>query len=344
MKKASTVFLMTALCAAIVISLFFIPATAMSQNRESYETVDWNPNGDYIALGTGLGQVFILNAQTGQQVASIDLPLKTSVTVVRWSPNGRYIGIGIAFNTNIYIWDSNANQITSTLSDGNTSPQTSTNELSWSPDGSKIAVAQKCDSQIYEIRIWDVASEQIEITFEQGENLLNAIAWSADGTMIAVENQDSLIEIRETTSWNPITTLVCHQGVMSVSWQPNGTKIATVGSNDETVRICDTATGELISTIHTTFVLDAKWSPDGTELALVDGLQIRVVNAATGENLFTFEPTVPAREVAWSPNGSQVAFASYNAPSVILDIPGLRATTTPSEPPTFVVATEMPIH
>jgi WD40 repeat protein len=119
-------------------------------------------------------------------------------------------------------------------------------------------------------------------------------------------------------------TLKGHNGaVWSVYWSPDGKRLASA-SDDQTMKVWDAATGQVILTLkgHTAPAQGAPtyhhhsvcWSPDGKRLASAGGApgklgEVKVWDAASGQEIRTLRHTGPVNSVCWSPDGKRLASA-----------------------------------
>ena len=104
------------------------------------------------------------------------------------------------------------------------------NEIAYSPDGTKLAVASTIGIWIYNIQ---TTEELYLYTGHTGEVL--SISFSPDGKTIASGGKDDTIHLLDVDTGQHIRTLSGHQGWgLSVAFSPDGNTIAS-GSADGTV-------------------------------------------------------------------------------------------------------------
>ena len=160
---------------------------------------------------------------------------------------------------------------------------------------------------------------------------LETVAWSPDGTKIAVgggghqcgDFEAHSILIIDANTQQILLTLKGHKcAVVNVAWSPDGSMLVS-GSADGTARIWDMATGDELSRSTECAGLTTQtgqvWSPDGLKIAdFCDGGHlIQIWNALTGDNLVSYEDSGFINSVSWSPDGSQLAIGSVNAIDLI---------------------------
>jgi WD40 repeat protein len=143
------------------------------------------------------------------------------------------------------------------------------------------------------------------------ESAVAAIAFAADGAMIATAGDDGTVRLWNVGNHHHVRTVaVPATSVTAVAFSSTGSNMATA-STDGLVRIWDPATGELGLTLHghRGAVNALAYTSDGAMLATAgDDGTIRVWNARTGEERFALDDWVGAViAVAFAPGGSLLA-------------------------------------
>ncbi len=169
--------------------------------------------------------------------------------------------------------------------------------IAFSPDGQYLASA----SDDHRVKLWDVATGECLQTYIGHTFSVNAVTFSPDGQIIASSAQDSTIRLWRTFPDNlspEIQTLVGHQGrVWSIAFSPDGHTLVS-GGEDLTVRL---------------------WACP--ERLALSGADVSRWNVATGECVAEWDAhTAWVRSVAFSPNGRQIASASYDRSIKIWDV------------------------
>ena len=193
----------------------------------------------------------------------------------------------------------------------------------FSPDSQRIATVVQ--NGLY---VWDAASGERTVQAALGFTPHAHMAWSPDGTRIAaaaaiefddegqrqVKPEFSLLLMNADGS-SPVPLSGPGRGVLDLAWSHDGTRIATVG--DE-LNILDVQRSQSPLVIETS-ASAISWSPDDRRIALVEHPDdrevsaLRLRDAASGELLASLEAADGTRfgEVAWTPNGSQIAYTSF---------------------------------
>jgi WD40 repeat protein len=179
----------------------------------------------------------------------------------------------------------------------------------WSPDGKRLAFAR-----YQEVLVADYPSFEIRSS-RMAHEPLDGLAWSPDGTQLALWSPDALVVVRPDGTGR--RTVFYARGYFdlngAVSWSPDGTRFLTSTSMGALVLI-DAADG----TVTTLLEADppsrdptqmyhssrGSWSPDGLQVAFTGRDKIEVINIdGSGRRALH-----PGRTPIWSPDGSLIAF------------------------------------
>ncbi len=193
-----------------------------------------------------------------------------------WSPDSRQIATVV--KDGLYIWDATGGERRAQAA----LDLTSHAHMAWSPDGSRIAVASG-------IEFDDEGQRQSE-----------------SGTSLLLLNADGS---------SPVAFSRQGRGILDLAWSHDGTRIATVG---EELTLLDVEQSRSLLVLETS-ASSVSWSPDDRRIAVVEQSddpevsKLRLRDAASGELLASLEAARDMRfgEVVWAPNGSQIAYTSY---------------------------------
>jgi WD40 repeat protein len=195
---------------------------------------------------------------------------------------------------------------------------------SWSPDGTRLAVAANAGS------LEVLTAEGRQLWRQAGHaHWVQHASWSPDGGRLA-STSDNGVCVWDAVSGR--TLLRCAEGTSCwfVDWSPEGTRLAW-GPRGRPYDLCvsDASTGALVlgCSGHTDSVAGVAWSPDGGRLASgADDQTVRVWDARTGDCLHTLAGHGGRiLGVSWSPDGRRLASAGVRDKTVrIWDAAGGR--------------------
>ena len=243
----------------------------------------------------------------------------------------------------------------------------SINEIAYSPDGTRLAVASAIGIWLYDaqsgqelnllightdsvnsvsfspdgqtlasggawgIALWDVptGSEKQRLTEHTG--WVNSVSFSPDGQTLASGSSDETVRLWDVPTGSEKQILTEHtDSVNSVSFSPDGQTLAS-GSYDETVRLWDVVTGSEKQTLtgHRGPVNSVSFSPDGQTLASgsSDGT-VRLWDVLMGsEKQILTGHTDYVESVSFSPDGQTLASGSYDGTVLLWDISSVTTST-----------------
>jgi WD40 repeat protein len=156
----------------------------------------------------------------------------------------------------------------------------------WSPDGMKLLTGAGCE----EVRVWDANSGVLlqtvqEVNCNNVEPGIVRAVWSGDGRRIYVNNNYGNVLAYDAKDYQPLA-----------GYEPHPPEYS--------------------------FGLDIIPSPTEDLFALENGLSIAILNGGTGEIIKLLEGNrqdIPLGEIAWSPDGKQVA-AGNNGEIIVWDV------------------------
>ncbi len=159
----------------------------------------------------------------------------------------------------------------------------------------------------------DVQSRRIRV-LKPGDGRSTSVAWSPDGTRLAVGSDDHSIYVL-TPEGRVIWEGQGHRAeASSVAWSPDGRRLAS-GARDGPVRVWDGTTGHLLLSLagHASGVgvNCVAWSQDGRRLASV-GFTVRVWDTTNRDLLWQYKYEDPVWSVAWSPDGLRLASSCFD--------------------------------
>ena len=193
------------------------------------------------------------------------------------------------------------------------------NEISYSPDGTRLAVAGSIGVWIYDAR-----TEEAVALFTGHTDIVSSATFSPDGGTLASGSWDNTVRLRDARTGETKKTLLGHSDrVVSIAYSPDGGTIAS-GSWDNSVRLWDARTGQLKTILgHTHWVHTVAYSPGGGAIAAgAQNGSVHIWDAASGEAIAEFlGHTEAVDSVAYSPDGSVIASGARDGEIRLWDVP-----------------------
>ncbi len=181
-------------------------------------------------------------------------------------------------------------------------------KIAWCPDGKKLALAAM-DTKEASITIWDVnhGKQLLKIPHESS---ITRLALSTDGSKLAFVDKDNTVFVYDTYRNKKISTMRYATDVKQLIWSPDDNKVA-ISNHDGTVQIKNLSSGKLKSLDAFGTIFDVCWSPDSSRLGIATVNSVYIINCETSKSVRILKlDAVNLRFIAWSPNGSKLAFAT----------------------------------
>lgn len=228
------------------------------------------------------------------------------------SPDGHTLAISSQHA--LQFWDASSAQLLKSIE------HLPGSSLSWSPDGSLLAVG----AIDYRISLVDPASGSITRTliaqpdadtFGSAGGVASLLEWSPDSrTLASVSTEglvmnsvyvDPIVRLWEVSTGKELARLT-DGGMGQVSkvvWSPDGSLLAVLTTGDTTLRIWDSQSRTLLHALpkprlrNYLWAFDSAWSPSGHIVADTFGPGVRIVNADNGSTWNTFLRDLPPTAV-----------------------------------------------
>ncbi len=229
-----------------VVLLFNVSDWSLSRvlygHRASVLTLDFSPDGKYLASGSGTDKVEMNNANDENAVFIWDIESSSvfrelrghrdGVLEVRWSPDGRRL-VSASDDKTARVW--------------NTSDWSLEGELrghtlgvlcaAFSPDGETLATG----SRDYTIRLWRLANLTPAAKWS-APNCVRSVDWHPGGEWIAASGvDDSMLMVCNATTGAVLRTHTdsasTKSAVMSSRWSPDGRYLAAGAGKEAVLRV-----------------------------------------------------------------------------------------------------------
>jgi WD40 repeat protein len=306
------------------------PVFTMSPRAGQSSLWGFTASGSALITSAGDGWIDVLDAHTGNVLASTQLPIATGqVRDVARDPHDRQVAVA-STGGDIYTWDLVSNDPAVRLS-GHAGGVFS---VRYSHDGTKLYSG----GADHALRIHEVATGRELGVLTDQLDAVHAIDLSPDETRIATTSDDGTGAIWDATSGKVVATLsgISINALGSIEWSPDGDHLVT-SSADGMFRLWDPrgnlelafeGTPGAGDARHSTAgtALAAHFSPDGTRLLTASSREVRVRRVDTGplraQTVVTHDPYA----VSWSPDDRHLAVVGKGIASVWTPALQLEAT------------------
>jgi hypothetical protein len=280
----------------------------------------YSPDGKLIASGASDRTILLWDVATTRVVRQFTPP-DVDVFAVAFSPDGRLLAstssgldrVNLKSRDTISVWNvyTGREVLRFDVHEGISS-------LVFSPDGARLASSGDNGAT----RLWDAHAGKDLSPFSGAKGLFHtnsALVFSPDGKIMAANGADGFIQLWQTTTGKLLGRL---RGAppwpSSLHFLPGGKTLA-MASKRGALRIWDLTTGKELRRIGTAFRgSDFAYSQDSRLVAIIDGFTLRLVELASGKEVWRFKSDSYVHSAAISPDGTVVASTTLDDQPILL--------------------------
>jgi len=176
----------------------FLSLSWQGQLQDYVTAMDWSPDGKWLAIASGSGEVTLLNISKKQTIAVESSGIE-SIDCLEFSYDGQFLAAG-GQNGQVKVWrlskelkaDSTSPALVKVLEH----PRTWVDRLAWSPVRNELAF-----SLGRYVQVWDMAREEMVTTLPFETSSVLDLAWHPDGEQLALSGHLA-IKIWSRSDWD----------------------------------------------------------------------------------------------------------------------------------------------
>ncbi|WP_240518950.1 WD40 repeat domain-containing protein [Leptolyngbya sp. BC1307] len=207
------------------------------QLQDYVTAMNWSPDGKWLALASGSGEVMLLHIPSKQTIA-IEPSAAASIDCLGFSYDGQFLAAG-GQNGQVKVWrlagdstpDSTPDSTLPTLVKVLEHSRTWVEHLAWSPTRNELAFGLG-----RYVQVWDIARDEMVTTLPFETSSVLDIAWHPDGEQLAVSGHLA-VKIWSRSNWDndPRVQELVAAG-LAIAISPDGQYLAA-GNLDNTLMV-----------------------------------------------------------------------------------------------------------
>ena len=272
------------------------------------ESVDFGPNGNYIATGDIDGDVGFWGVGDDEAIEFVDLG--DEVRGVAFSPDGRYLAAD-GNDDNVIVWLLDVATRTTVSGTYVHDDANNINSIAYSPDGRYVAVGV----DLTWAYLWDIDSNTRQGWGKMDASEVYDVTFSPDGRYLATGNDNGDLTLYALNSWwtDAVNTIDLKPGgnVRAVAFSPDGNYLAADGydGSNTYVNIYNVGTRRVAWQITSGNVYAIAFSPDSEYIALGDNdATITFYNiGANPTRVAEITASGEVLDLAWSADGTMIS-------------------------------------
>jgi WD40 repeat protein/transcriptional regulator with XRE-family HTH domain len=299
----------------------------LSGHTSGVENAAFSPDGNWLYTASHDGTVKIWDVSPLAGSDWLNLVGHTDrVRSVTYRPDGKQLAT-LGYDGALKIWDAISGKevliipLTDMINSMNSGGDAPAGGVSYSPDGKRLAY-----NDLNTTKIVDAMSGAKILSLAPADSLGNNVAFSPDGTQIAVGSAGAGIRIYNSNSGKLLIQFPIGSGYNGrIVFSPDGKSIAS--TSEDGAHIWDITTGKKLVTFsghgERVALNGIAYSPDGKWIATSgNDATIKVWDSETGAEIFTLiGHTGPTFGVAFSPKGQYLATSSVDRTVKVWKLP-----------------------
>ena len=196
------------------------------RHHDEVQTAIYSPDGRSIASGGADGRIDLWNTGTGEPYLSYH-GHHDAITSISITNDGRYIS-SASRDPALWLWDIRTGRNVPGLAPFENDEEAIIMATAFSPDPSNryLAVARGRTVQVFLNPLHQGWSRPV--VSWQHSSLVNALAWSPDGSMLASAGDDTLVQVWSTASRRPVFNYPGHlSAILTIDWSRDGRLIVS---------------------------------------------------------------------------------------------------------------------